>query len=110
MAMRPPKLKLGDTVGIVTFGSPLAANRINEGITMLKNMGFKVMLGNYVYSSNGFVSATPQQIASDLMRMFENKEVKWILPTRGGVGVASILPYSRFLNHFTKSENPLRIQ
>ena len=28
--------------------------------------------------------------------MFQNKEVKWILPTRGGVGVAGILPYLDF--------------
>ena len=30
------------------------------------------------------------------MKMFINKEVKWILPTRGGVGVASILPFLDF--------------
>ena len=103
MATKPPSLKAGDTVGIVTLGSPLSANRINEGITTLQNMGFKVILGDYVYASNGFVSATPQQKASDLMKMFENKEVKWILPTRGGTGVASILPYLDFI---IISQNP----
>ena len=66
-------------------------------------MGFKVLVGDHVYSANGFIAATPQQMASDLMKMFQNKEVKWILPSRGGVGVASILP---FLDFSIISQNP----
>ncbi|WP_391206978.1 S66 peptidase family protein [Psychrobacillus sp. L4] len=96
MATKPGQLKAGDTVGIVTLGSPLGASVINEGIQTLRNMGFNVILGDYVYSSNGFLAATAQQRASDLMKMFANKEVKWILPTRGGVGVADILPFLDF--------------
>lgn len=103
MATKPPRLLPGDTVGIVTLGSPLAASRIDVGIATLRNMGFKVLVGEHVYSSNGFIAATPQQMASDLMKMFQNKEVKWILPSRGGVGVASILP---FLDFSIISQNP----
>ncbi|KXH78804.1 LD-carboxypeptidase [Sporosarcina sp. HYO08] len=103
MAIKPPHLQSGDTVGIVTLGSPLEAGRIDEGIQTLKNMGFNVVVGEHVYSSNGFLAATPQQMAADLMKMFENTSVKWILPTRGGVGVASILPY---LNFTTIAQNP----
>ena len=96
LVTKPPQLKPGDTVGIVTLGSPLSTSRINEGIAMLRTMGYKVIIGEYVYSSNGFLSGTPEQRASDLMKMFLNKEVKWILPTRGGVGVAGILPFLDF--------------
>ncbi|MCZ2259958.1 S66 peptidase family protein [Sporosarcina sp. G11-34] len=103
MATRPPQLQSGDTVGIVTLGSPLEASRINEGIATLRAMGLNVVLGNYVYASNGFLAATPKEMASDLMKMFLNKEVKWILPTRGGVGVAGILP---FLDFSIISRNP----
>ncbi|AXH99779.1 LD-carboxypeptidase [Sporosarcina sp. PTS2304] len=96
MVMIPQQLRRGDTVGIVTLGSPLAANRITAGIRMLQSMGYKVVVGEHVYSANGFLAATPQQMASDLMKMFKNPEVKWILPARGGVGVASILPFLDF--------------
>ena len=94
--MKPPRLQKGDTVGIVTLGSPLAASRINAGIANLKSRGYEVIVGEHVYSANGFLAATPEQRASDLMKMFENKDVKWILPARGGVGVAGILPYLDF--------------
>jgi len=93
MAIRPPILREGDTVGIVTLGSPRDEFTINSRIQFLKNIGFNVVVGEHVYSSAGFVAATPQQRASDLMSMFENPEVKAIIPTRGGVGVADIIPY-----------------
>jgi muramoyltetrapeptide carboxypeptidase len=96
MAIRPPMLQSGDTIGIVTLGSPLAGEIINARINVLKSMGFNVILGQYVYSYNGFLAGTDQQRAADLMRMFENKQVKMILPSRGGVGVAGILPYLDF--------------
>jgi muramoyltetrapeptide carboxypeptidase len=96
MAIKPPILQPGDTIGIVTLGSPLDANIINARINTLKNLGFNVVLGQYVYSRTGFLAGTDRERASDLMSMFENNQVKMILPSRGGVGVAGILPYLDF--------------
>lgn len=93
MPIRPPILQKGDTVGIVTLGSPLAANIIDERIEYLKAMGLNVRLGQFVYAQDGFLAGTDEQRASDLMRMFQDEQVKMILPTRGGTGVAGILPY-----------------
>ncbi|GAA0387755.1 LD-carboxypeptidase [Paenibacillus motobuensis] len=93
MPIRPPILQKGDTVGIVTLGSPLAANIIDERIEFLKAMGLNVRLGQFVYAQDGFLAGTDEQRASDLMRMFQDEQVKMILPTRGGTGVAGILPY-----------------
>ncbi len=103
MAIRPPILRAGDTVGIVTLGSPRDAETINARIQFLENMGFRVVVGEYVYSSMGYVAATPQQRAADLMRMFENPEVRAIIPVRGGSGVADILEY---LNYTIINQNP----
>ncbi|MEK3724598.1 S66 peptidase family protein [Paenibacillus sp. FSL H8-0034] len=93
MAIRPAILQKGDTIGVVTLGSPLEAEVIDANINFLKGMGFNVVLGQYVYAQNGYIAGTDQQRALDLMRMFENNQVKIILPTRGGVGVAGIIPY-----------------
>ncbi|WP_257348816.1 S66 peptidase family protein [Pseudalkalibacillus decolorationis] len=101
--MRPPILQQGDTIGIVTLGSPLDAGVINARINTLRNMGFNIIVGQYVYSQNGFLAATAQERAFDLMNMFQNEQVKMILPTRGGVGVAGILPY---LNYEIIQQNP----
>lgn len=103
MAIRPPILRTGDTIGIVTLGSPRDEATINSRIQFLEGIGFNVVVGEYVYSTAGYVAATPQQRASDLMSMFENPEVKAIIPTRGGVGVADIIPY---LDYRAIANNP----
>jgi len=103
MAIKPPMLRPGDTIGIVTLGSPLAREIIDARIAVLRSMGFNVILGQYVYAANGFLAGTDQQRASDLMSMFTNPAVKMILPTRGGVGVAGILPY---LDYGVIARNP----
>jgi muramoyltetrapeptide carboxypeptidase len=96
MAIRPPALQSGDTVGIVTLGSPLDASIIDARVTTLQNLGFKIVYGRYVYSYGGIVAATAGQRAQDFMNMVENPAVKMILPSRGGTGVKDIFPYLDF--------------
>ncbi|MDY0410255.1 S66 peptidase family protein [Paracerasibacillus soli] len=93
MPIKPPMLRSGDTIGLVTLGSPLAAQTINAGIATLRQLGFHVVVGNSVYAETGFLAGSAQMRAKDLMDMFTNDNVDMILPTRGGVGVAEILPY-----------------
>ncbi|MFB4212167.1 LD-carboxypeptidase [Shouchella sp. JSM 1781072] len=96
MSIAPPRLQQGDTVGIVTLGSPLAADTINERIRFLEQLGFSVIVGDSVYERTGFLAGSAESRANDFMNMIRNPEVKWILPTRGGVGVAGIIPYLNF--------------
>lgn len=103
MAIKPSMLRFGDTIGIVTLGSPLSPETIDNRIETLRNFGFEVILGDSVYASTGFLAGSPEMRAQDLMNMFANDDVKLILPTRGGVGVAGILP---FLDYSFIQENP----
>ncbi|SEG14998.1 LD-carboxypeptidase [Paenibacillus sp. UNC499MF] len=93
MAIKPVALLPGDTVGIVTLGSPLSAETIQARIAYLQSLGLKVLLGRYVYSANGYLAGTDRERAEDFMSVYADPRVKMILPTRGGVGVADILPY-----------------
>ncbi|TDF97512.1 S66 peptidase family protein [Paenibacillus piri] len=103
MAIHPPLLQRGATIGVVTLGSPLPASEIDQRIAFLRSWGFQVITGDYVYADNGYLSGTDEQRAADLMHMFANPEVRLILPTRGGVGVAGILP---FLDYRMIAANP----
>jgi muramoyltetrapeptide carboxypeptidase len=103
MATRPPLLQRGDTIGIVTIGSPLDANMINARVQTLIDMGFQVVLGRHIYSYEGIVAAPAQQRAEDFMSMIRDPRVKMILATRGGTGVQTILPY---LDFTVIKENP----
>lgn len=103
MPIKPLHLQTGDTIGIVTLGSPLAASTINARINTLQSMGFRVVVGQHVYEYEGIVASSAQDRARDLMSMFENPNVKMILPARGGTGVKDILPY---LNYEVIQRNP----
>ena len=96
MAIRPPILRAGDTVGVVTLGSPRDAESVDSRIQTLESMGFNVVVGEFVYSDAGIVAASPMERAADLMNMFVNPEVRAIIPTRGGTGVSDIIPYLDF--------------
>lgn len=52
MAIQPPILKAGDTIGIVTLGSP--TKWVNARVQYLQNLGFNVLLGESVYAQTGF--------------------------------------------------------
>lgn len=103
MAIRPSLLREGDTIGIVTLGSPLARDVIDARIAYLRSMDFNVILGKYVYSLDGIVTTSAQNRAQDLMEMFSNPLVKAIIPSRGGTGVSDILPY---LDYCVIRKNP----
>ena len=96
MATKPPLLVTGDTVGIVTLGSPLDDDTINARIDFLRSIGFNVVVGRHVYEFSGFIAGSDQNRAADLMAMFQDKRVKAIIPVRGGVGVAGIIPFLDF--------------
>ncbi|MBB6674741.1 S66 peptidase family protein [Cohnella nanjingensis] len=93
MAIKPRALVRGDTVGIVTLGSPLEADTINARLAYLQCMGLQVVLGRHVYDIDGYLAGSDRDRAEDLMGMFANDDVRLILPVRGGVGVEGILPY-----------------
>ncbi|QNG58692.1 LD-carboxypeptidase [Bacillus sp. PAMC26568] len=96
MAIRPPMLQRGDTIGLVTPGSPLDANTINARVQYLRDIGFNIVFGRHVYSYEGITAASARQRAEDVMNMFKDPSVKMILSTRGGTGVQTILPYLDF--------------
>ncbi|MDQ0205352.1 S66 peptidase family protein [Alkalicoccobacillus murimartini] len=96
MANKPAALQQGDTIGIVTLGSPLDPAVINTRADYLRSLGFNVIFGENVYAQDGFLAGSAEDRAADLMRMFNDDSVKMILPSRGGVGVAGILPFLDF--------------
>jgi len=93
MAIQPLALRRGDTVGIVTLGSPLAAETIDERAAYLRSLGLNVAFGRGAYAADGFLAGSARDRAADLMDMFARPDVRLILPSRGGVGVEGILPY-----------------
>jgi muramoyltetrapeptide carboxypeptidase len=91
--IKPPRLKQGDTIAMVTPGSYITELEKEESINNLRGLGFKVIYTDRLMQKNGYFSATDKERAADLNEMFERKDVQGIMCARGGYGCARILPY-----------------
>lgn len=94
--MLPNKLKVGDTIGIISPSAPVTEDlkeRFNYGLQIFKDMGLKVVLSKNVYSNTLGYSATIDEKVEDIHEMFLNKEVKAIICSQGGQNSNTILPY-----------------
>ena len=101
--IKPPRLKKGDTLGLVTPGSYISEKELEDSIKSLEGLGFKVAYSKNILDRNGYFSSLDNERAADLNRMFERKDVKGIVCARGGYGCSRVLPLLDY--HLIKS-NP----
>jgi muramoyltetrapeptide carboxypeptidase len=91
--VKPPRLKAGDTVGLVIPSSaqwdPTSVEILLESLTAL---GLKGKLGKHVFDRRGYFAGRDEDRASDLDAMFADPEVDAIHCIRGGWGAARLLP------------------
>ena len=91
--IRPPKLNLGDKVGVVTPAGPVDKTQLKKGLCVISDMGFQPILGKYIYTQSRFFAGTDLQRAKDIMDMVHNPEIKAIFCARGGYGTNRILEH-----------------
>jgi muramoyltetrapeptide carboxypeptidase len=90
--MKPAPCLPGDTIRIVSTGSPVKASDIEGGIKFLENEGYHVELGVNVFATNNYLAGTDEQRADDFMCAFTDPNVKLVLSSRGGYGTSRLLP------------------
>lgn len=91
--IKPRRLKLGDTLGVIAPSSALSEERIQKALKNLTDLGFKLKVGKNISAQNGYLAGTDQQRLDDLHEAFSDKEVDAIWCIRGGYGATRILPY-----------------
>ncbi len=90
--LKPPALRRGDVIGIVSpASSPDDFSRIEKGVAYLEGLGYRVKLGRYIYKRLGYLSASDDERAKDLNEMFADPQVRAIICVRGGYGTPRIL-------------------
>lgn len=84
--LKPPKLNVGDTIGIVAPSHPVSQFQrgYRQGVKNLKRLGFNVKEGKTVKLQRGYMAGTDLQRAKDINSMFADKEVKAIICALGG--------------------------
>lgn len=90
--IKPPKLKIGDTVGIINPAGFTSAEDIEDAKKTLESLGLKVKLGNHLLDRYGYLAGKDSDRAADVNAMFADRSVQAIIAGRGGWGCNRILP------------------
>ena len=93
--MRPPRLREGDTVGVISpswGGGAEYPHRVERGVKYLESSGFLVKIAPHAMNSAGYVSDTPENRAADIHAMFGDPDVRAIFVTIGGDHSCHLLP------------------
>lgn len=92
--IHPPKLNIGDTIGIVSPSQPVTNKRYYQhSIRALEKLGFKVILGKNALRHLGYMAGTTEERVDDLHDMFSNPAVKAIFTSSGGFVSHHLLRY-----------------
>jgi len=91
--VQPAALKKGDVIGVISPASPIAdASRIQTGVRYLERLGYRVLIGENVGKTHGYLAGSDTDRVKDLHQMFAEKRVKAIMCVRGGYGTPRLLP------------------
>jgi muramoyltetrapeptide carboxypeptidase len=95
--LRPRRLRAGDTVGLVSPGSPIAEPlTVQLAREAFEAMGLRVRLGRFARERRGYFAGRDEDRAADLNAMFADDGVDAVFALRGGWGTARILPMVNF--------------
>ena len=83
--IKPKKLKIGDTIGVIAPSRPINEKEILPCIKILEAKGFKVKFGKNLYKKSYYSAGSAKERASDLNAMFRDKNVKAIMCATGGI-------------------------
>lgn len=91
-SIRPPVIRRGDAVGVITPSSPLVDD---EGYAIadanFQALGLRLYWGKHVGSKYGYLAGKDDERIADLHGMFADPGIKAIVCLRGGSGAARLL-------------------
>lgn len=90
--LKPNHLKKGDTIGLITPGSPIDEEKFQKAINTLEQLGLKAFYTEQIHAKKGYLAGSDSDRLKDLHLMFERKDIKGIWCIRGGYGCTRLLP------------------
>lgn len=90
---KPKPVLPGQTLGIVSPASPIAAEKLQRGLRVLHEAGYRTKLMPHALDAEDYLAGSDRDRAADLMAAFEDPEVDAVYCSRGGYGCARLLPY-----------------
>lgn len=96
--MRPPYLKKGDKIGILSTARKISAADLLPAIHDLKSWGLEVVTGRTITQALNQFAGDDELRLSDFQEMLDDPSIKAILCARGGYGTVRIIDRIDFSN------------
>src|ERR1700740_3621329 len=85
--LKPPALRSGDAVRVLSLSSPVAEDRVRKGCDELARLGYVVKLDrDEVLARDGFFAGSEEARCSALEAPIAETDTQAIISTRGGYG------------------------
>jgi muramoyltetrapeptide carboxypeptidase len=95
--VRPKRLAPGETVALVAPASATFQTvDLDIARESLEALGLKVKVGRHLLARHGYLAGADKDRAADINAFFADRDVRAVLPIRGGWGSARLLPYLDF--------------
>jgi muramoyltetrapeptide carboxypeptidase len=91
--IKPPRLRKGDTIGIVAPAWSFDSEKFKRGVEYLKGMDFRVKYENTIFSKYWSMAGYDKERANQINRMFADKQVRAIFCAKAGYGSIRTIPY-----------------
>lgn len=101
--IKPPRLKAGDTIGLITPSHYASEEQLRKTIANMEQLGFRVRYTPNMLVRKGYLAGTDRQRADDINRMFADDAIAGIMCVTGGYGTTRLLPY---LDYDVIRQNP----
>jgi muramoyltetrapeptide carboxypeptidase len=92
-SVKPPALKQGDQIRIVSPASPIERATVDVAVDLLEAEGYRVSFGQHCFDADAYLAGADAHRAQDLMSAFLDPEVAAIYCSRGGYGCARLMPH-----------------
>lgn len=96
--IKPPDLKKGDTVMLLTPASYLkdSIQSVSNALDSLKSWGLNYKLSKHIFDKEGTFAGIDKERAADFQKAIDNPNIKAIWCTRGGYGAVRMIDRINF--------------
>ncbi|MFG1674748.1 LD-carboxypeptidase [Micromonospora sp. NPDC049282] len=89
--LRPPALRPGDAVMLVSPSGPTRPERVARGVELLTGWGLRPVTAPNAYARRGYLAGDDALRADDLNAAFADPEIRGVVCTRGGYGAQRVV-------------------
>jgi muramoyltetrapeptide carboxypeptidase len=100
--IRPPYLKEGDTIAIISTARKVTKAEVKPCADILKSWGLNIQFGKNLFKQQNQFAGSDEDRAADLQKALNSKTVQAILFARGGYGTVRVIDavdFKRFVKN-----------